>query len=418
MSQAQLNLAQQANKAMVAGLVELARAGVSESYYTRYNFEVTGHGMRQRQLDQSPVQTPSQFRTQGRGISSGVFVELTMTEVFNLCFTPEAFALLIKHAYNDYVFWHNIIDFCQWFFSAPLEMSLPFSEELVEKRLFPSNRTPFGVKTSTYSDFHMSRLTDAVRANGGVFDPNKLPAPYAVHLLMSGFLLNVKQEDYAAPPSLMVSPMWQHVVDEIVASAQATTTTTSTPTSTVPAQSAAPAPVRGILYAKGTITGAVELELLPGYSAKEVLDLLNSGKAQIRYDAVLVAHEAPAEGYMNVAKVINPVPSCMSANPLKWSTEKPEADSATTADVAEPTSNRFKLSALGLIYGEIEVEVSGNRGLNEIAQLLTQYRAQISDGSVVIPHAPPAEGMSVIAKIVSKKQFPTPVGTVVWSFAG
>lgn len=409
MSQTQSKLTQQAQKAALTALVEVANAGMAASYHSRYDFEVVGHGMRQREPESAPVHIPAQFKAQYHSVfNSGVFYEMSLTEALLMCFTPEALALLVRHTYNEYAFWTNLKDICGSFSSGSQKEQLPFSEKLVQDRLFPAYLTPFGVKTATSNDFHMARLTDAVRKNNGVFDPNKLPAPYAVKLLMSGFLLNVKQEDYAAAPSLMVNPRWQHVIDQIIADA-----------AKVPSTPAAPAAARGILYAQGTITGGVEIELHDGYTACQVLDLVNSGKARIEVDSVLVPHEAPAEGSMVIATVINPRPSFMAAGPLKWSTEKPDAKPASAA-VSEPApdAKRVKLSALGLIYGEIEVEATTDRGLNEIAELLTQYRARIADGSVLLPHAAPAEGMTVIGKILSKQQFPTPVGTVVWSIAG
>ncbi len=202
---------------MIAALLDLSMAGMADTYNSRFDFEVVGHGMRQRKLDQSPVSIPNQFRTGHRGINSGVFKEMTLTEALNLCFTPEALALLVKHTYNEWVFWNNLNYFCGWFFIKPMTESLPFTEELVSERLFPTKVTPFGVKTSTTSDYHMGRLKDAVRENGGTFNPNKLPAAYAVHLLLSGFLLKVNAEGYAAPHELMVNPKWQHVIDEVVA---------------------------------------------------------------------------------------------------------------------------------------------------------------------------------------------------------
>lgn len=409
MSITQSNVTQQVQKAALTALVEVANAGMAASYHSRYDFEVVGHGMRQREPQSAPVHIPAQFKAQYQSVfNSGVFFEMSLTEALLMCFTPEALALLVRHTYNEYAFWTNLKDVCSSFYSSSQKEQMPFGEKLVQDRLFPAYLTPFGVKTATSNDFHMARLTDAVRKNNGVFDPNKLPAPYAVKLLMSGFLLNVKQEDYAAAPSLMVNPRWQHVIDQIIADA-----------AKVPSTPAAPAPARGILYAQGKITGGVEVELCDGYSSADLLGLLNSGKARVEVDSVLVPLEAPAEGSMVIATVINPRPSFLMTNPLAWSTEKPADQAvATTADITEPASKRLKLSALGKIYGEIEVEATTDRGLNEIAELLTQYRAQIADGSVLLPHAAPAEGMTVIGKILSKQQFPTPVGTVVWSIAG
>lgn len=400
--------------------MNLCVAGISENAKARYDFDEHAYQSSQRALSSphtSPFHLPTSLTNRSGFLDAGLFQSLTLKNILKLCFTQEAVEYLVKNGYNDYIFWSNLYAFGGWMVNTPVEQqSMPFGLDLVKQQI-ALRRTPFGLTDSPYRTFNRKLIKAAIVANGGQFDPDKLEPGYAMDLLDVGLLLCIKRRNYNDISELIVNPMWQHMVDEIAADDTiGAVTVPGAPTSTD-----APVPVRGKLYGFGKITGSLEIELSDSHTAQEVADLLSSGRAHVEGASVLLPHAPPAEGSMVIATVTNPRPSFLNYSAVSWSSELPALEAVTTALAAaapDCTSKKVKLSALGQISGEVEVETIGNTTLTEIAELLTSHRARISDGSVVVPHAPPAEGMTVIAKVIGQARLPAPVGSVVWSVIG
>ncbi len=399
-------------------LMALCEAGIIEHSKERYDYNEQAYRSSQNADSlYSPTRLPNRLTNRAGFLAAGVFQMLTLKDILKVCFTSEAIDYLVKSGYNDYIFWSNFYAFCAWMINTPVEQqSMPFGLDLVKEQIL-LRRIPFGSTQSPYRDFNRKLIKAAIDANGGVFDPNKLEPGYALDLLDVGLLLCLRRRHYNDVTDLIVNPMWQHFVDEIAAD----TTIGAAPVQVAPVV-AAPTVVRGTLYASGKITGSLDVELGDGYTAQEVADMLTDGRAHVKGASVLLPHAPPAEGSMIIASVFNPRPGLFNYSPVSWSLEKPvdEPCTATAVPAVQPDPNgkRVKLSALGRIEGEIEVETFGGHSLTEIAELLTSHRARISDDNVVVPHEAPAEGMMNIAKIVSQKQFPTPVGPVVWTVVG
>lgn len=71
-----------------------------------------------------------------------------------------------------------------------------------------------------------------------------------------------------------------------------------------------------------------------------------------------------------------------------------------------------KLVATATVQGEIELIPANGYTAQQVADLLTAGRAYVSGKDVLLPMAPPAEGMSNIATVVRQKFDTRPL---VWS---
>ncbi len=69
------------------------------------------------------------------------------------------------------------------------------------------------------------------------------------------------------------------------------------------------------LVAKATVTGELEIEPINGFSAQEVADLLNSGRAYVSGQDVYKPAPPPAEGMTPVARVVR---QKTDKQPLLW----------------------------------------------------------------------------------------------------
>lgn len=277
-------------KVIPQALVDLCEAGMRETYWSMHDYEVVAYQTRQEHGDLfSFVDMPSSYRTRDySGANQGVFQGLSVNEIFAMVFEPDAMKFLVKHAYNPYMLWRNVRDLCNWFFNSPInEVALPYTLDKVKERLY-ATRTPFGVKTSPYTTHQTALLKQAIAAQGGSLDPNKLEAAYAFDLIRLGLLLRVKREEYQAPASLMINPFWDDFVKE------------------VSGEAGIDAPEGSLLVGVGAITGQLRIQPEAGYTAQKVAELLTSGRARLSGDAVLLPATAPAEGMTNIAKILDP----------------------------------------------------------------------------------------------------------------
>lgn len=160
-----------------------------------------------RYLLQSMRYQPQSPQEQGYAPQGGVFAGLPLDKILEICFTPEATAFLLEHAYNGCVFWENL----RRVVVIDQECELPYTLDVVRKVLV-IGLTPFGIPKCSNSTIKMAKLREAVLAAGGKFDPAKLDATHACELLDDGFLLLHRGE-------LVVNPMWTHVIDELAAPA-------------------------------------------------------------------------------------------------------------------------------------------------------------------------------------------------------
>jgi len=290
-------------KVVPQALVELCEAGMRESYWAMHDYEVVAYKSRQDHGDQfSFVDLPSSYRTRDfSGVNQGVFQGLSVNKIFAMVFEPDAVTFLVKHAYNQYTLWKNVRDLCNWLFNAPIDqVTLPYTLEQVKERLY-ATRTPFGVKTSPYTTHQTALLKQAIAAQGGTLDPNKLQAAYAFDLIRLGLVLRVKREEYQAPASLMLNPFWADFVKEVTAEAGVES----------------PDGV-SLLVGVGAITGQLKIQPESGFTAQQAAELLTSGRARISGDAVLLPAPAPAEGMSNIAKILDPRPSVTQTGRVFW----------------------------------------------------------------------------------------------------
>jgi hypothetical protein len=265
-------------------LVEIARAGLAETYFYQYDFEVVAYGTRTKYRDSIYTLFPRAFMDREQRISEGAFKFRYAREVFEACFTPEALDFLIDHSYNPHFFWQMVRQTAELFLQED-KRPLPFTLEDVKTQVI-GDRTPFGLVSSSYSDLHMGRLKAAAKKNKGKFDPNKLPAAYAFELIRAGFLFRQKLEDYQAQPVLVVNPLWQHLLDDSV------TATTGDDK-----------PATFTLSAHGAVNGLMTIEPAEGYTAETVARLLTDRRAKVKDGEVIVNDIAPKTGYTVIAKI-------------------------------------------------------------------------------------------------------------------
>lgn len=302
MSQSNPTIVAHLQKVVPQALVDLCEAGMRETYWTRFDYEVVAYASRQQRSDHwSFVDLPSSFRSrETSGANQGVFQGLNTNQIFAMAFEPDAIDFLLKHAYNQYVLWSNTRDLCNWIFNAPIDqVTLPYTLDQVKERLYGS-RTPFGVKTSPFTNHNIALLKQAIVAQGGTLDPNKLNAAYAFDLIRLGLILRVKREEYQAPATLMLNPFWADFIKEVT-------------------QEAGVTPPDGVLLiGVGSTSGQVRIVPESGYTAQQVADLLTSGRARISNDSVLLPAPAPAEGMSHIAKVLDPRPSVTQSGRVFW----------------------------------------------------------------------------------------------------
>lgn len=303
MSQSNPTIVAHLQKIVPQALVDLCEAGMRETYWTQFDYEVVAYGSRQQRSDHwSFVDMPSSYRSRDiSGANQGVFQGLNTNQIFAMAFEPDAIDFLLKHAYNQYVLWSNTRDLCNWLFARePIDqVTLPYTLDKVKERLY-GNKTPFGVKTSPYTNHNIALLKQAIVAQGGTLDPNKLNAAYAFDLIRLGLILRVKREEFQAPPTLMLNPFWDDFIKDVTQEAGVTP------------------PSGSLLVAVGSTTGQVRIVPESGYTAQQVADLLSSGRARISNDSVLLPAPAPAEGMSNIAKVLDPRPSVTQTGRVFW----------------------------------------------------------------------------------------------------
>lgn len=295
-----LTLASLAESSAKHALVEIAQAGLAQSYFYQYDFEVVAYGTRTQYRDSIYTLFPQSLQDREQRIKDGVFKFHYAREVFALCFTKEALDFLIDHSYNPHFFWSMVHQTASLFLRED-KRPLPFTLEDVKTQVI-GDRTPFGLVSSPYSDLHMGRLKAAAKKNKGKFDPNKLPAAYAFELIRAGFLFRQKLEDYRAQPVLVVNPLWQHLLDDAV-----TATTTDGE------------PATFTLSAHGSVNGLLTIEPAEGYTAETVARLLTDRRAKVKDGEVIVNDIAPKTGYTVVAKIVGDSDGTLrNSNPV-WS---------------------------------------------------------------------------------------------------
>lgn len=195
----------------ICDLQRIASEGMNENHYDKFDFEVATHSSRKEFRFLSLRMLPSSCKDSNGWCNFGIFKGLTLLEILDLCFTSGAIDFLFEHAYNPSIFWSNV-NTCVFSMFRVETKALPFDLETLKSRIIGEN-TPFGIRTSPYSDENMARLK--AHAMDGKFDPNKLEAAYAFELILHGFLLRQKLEDYKKKPSiLVVNPMWAHLLDD------------------------------------------------------------------------------------------------------------------------------------------------------------------------------------------------------------
>lgn len=285
MSKPSLDFTAHAMKAAKLDLVEMARAGMAEQHSCMYDLEVVAHGTRKKYRDSIFSLLPRSYaRQQDSCCGQGIFRGLLLGEILEYAFTPEAVDFLIEHSYNPYVFWSNIYDTVFSLFREDTA-ALPLDLETVKKRIIGEN-TPFGVVSSPFSDLNMGRLKAAAKENQGKFDPNKLPAAYAFDLIRAGFLFRQKLEDYRQPSVLVVNPMWQHLLDDLVETASGEGESASF-----------------TLSAHGEVAGSITIEPAAGYTAEQIAKMLSQRHAYIKDGEVVVNKISPQTGYTVIAKI-------------------------------------------------------------------------------------------------------------------
>lgn len=298
-----LTLSTQAQKAAKLELVEMARAGMQEKYHTMYDLEVVAHGTRMQYRDSIFDMLPRSVSGHGQydqsRVASGVFRGMAVHEILDMCFTKEAVDFFIEHAYNGHIFWSNIYHTVFSMFREDTA-EMPYDLETVKSRVI-GDRTPFGVVSSPYSDLNMGRLKAAAKKNKGKFDPNKLPAAYAFELIRAGFLFRQKLEDYKQPSVLVVNPMWQHIITDLV--------------ETAPAEGEA---VSFTLSAHGAVSGSMTIEPAEGYTAEKIAKMLSQRHAQIKDGEVVVNKFAPQTGHTVIAKITSDDKGALSNSTPVW----------------------------------------------------------------------------------------------------
>ena len=208
-------LGSQATTAARLALLEIAKAGLSQTYKSQYDFEVDEFRGRTRFRDSIFTLVPMSF-VDGDGLmKSGIFLGLHPEEVFELCLSLEAIDFLIDRSFNPYILWrtfHHAMNLRLW---KKEEFCLPLTLPMLEK-LEVRGSYPFGMAGSSYDKRQLNLLRAAAIRCGGRFDPNKLQAAYAFELIKIGLLLLRKEEKEIEQPSvLMVNPSWQYIIDDI-----------------------------------------------------------------------------------------------------------------------------------------------------------------------------------------------------------
>jgi hypothetical protein len=295
-----LTFASLAESAAKQELVEIARAGMAQSYSYRYDFEVVAFSTRTTYRDSIYELFPRDHLDRDYRISEGVFKFRYPGEVFELCFTKEALDFLIDHSYNPFFVWSMVFQTANCFLREN-KRTLPFTLEDVKTEVI-GERTPFGLVSSPYSDLHMGRLKAAAKKNKGKFDPNKLPAAYAFELIRAGFLFRQKLEDYQAQPVLVVNPLWQHLLDDAV-------------TATTPDGESA----KLTLSAHATVNGLMTIEPAEGYTAETVAQLLTNRQARVKDGEVIVNDSASKTGYTVIAKIVGDNDGTLRNSTPVWS---------------------------------------------------------------------------------------------------
>lgn len=297
-----VTLSAQAQKAAKLELVDIARAGMAEHYFTMHDLEVVAHGTRMQYRDSIFNLLPRSCAGHGQyeqsRVGSGVFRGMAVHEILDACFTKEAVDFFIEHAYNGHIFWSNIYHTVFSIFREDTA-TLPLDLDTVKSRVI-GDRTPFGVVSSPYSDLHMGRLKAAAKKNKGKFDPNKLPAAYAFELIRAGFLFRQKLEDYKQPSVLVVNPMWKHLIDDLVEATPAGEAASFT------------------LSAHGQTTGSMTIEPAEGYTAEKIAKMLSQRHAQIKDGEVVVNRIAPQTGHTVIAKITSEDKGVLSNSTPVW----------------------------------------------------------------------------------------------------
>lgn len=314
-----LTLASQAASLALRDLNKMATDGVMESHHSMFDLEVVAHGTRKTYRDSLFSMLPRSCTDRNSRCNFGVFNGLSLNEILPLVFAPEAIDFLVEHAYNPGIFWSNVNKCAFSMFREETE-ALPFSLETVKSRIIGEN-TPFGVRTSPYSNLNLARLK--AHAAGGKFDANKLEAAYAFELIRHGFLLRQKLEDYQQPSILVVNPMWAHLLEpdaeavapEVAVLEDGSNSADATPqtedgklTSTAPGDSLVVAAVvenkRSTLVGYSQATGQITIEPAAGYTAAKIALMLSQRHCQIKGNEIVVNAIAPKTGHTVIATIV------------------------------------------------------------------------------------------------------------------
>ena len=209
-----------AYKAARQDLVDMAKEGMADWYLEKSKFS----NYRWQSWSRRPGNDDSIFDLMPKSMthadysvrSSGLFKGLEFSQIVGICFEDDAFKFILRHAYNNYLFWFLVY---QVLIVRENEPQVPYKLEYVKRRLSSCRSTSYGSGVQL-SDAIVAKLKATQASMHGMIDGSqievdKLPVGLASYLKDLGLVLELESKDAYGVPNLLMNPMLTEMLQEL-----------------------------------------------------------------------------------------------------------------------------------------------------------------------------------------------------------